>query len=142
MNNPYTTEAELERVVNDFEMCRTGKDDFHHAQHLVVAITYLESLSIEAAVNKMRNALLRFLDHHAVGKQKYNETLTAFWFEMVALELRRLPEDLAMVDKCNSVIEVLDNPKLASEYYSDSLLWSEKARKGFVSPDLKQWRTL
>jgi hypothetical protein len=139
MNNPYTTEAEIERVVNDFETCRTSKDEFHHAQHLVVAITYLESLSEEAAVKKMRNALLRFLEHHAVGKQKYNETLTAFWLEMVSLELKKLPASATLVHKCNSVIAALNNPKLASEYYSDEVLWSEKARKAFVSPDLKQW---
>lgn len=142
MKKAYETKSEIERIVSDFEMCRTGKDDFHHAQHLVVAIVYLESLSLEAAVKKMREALLRFLDHHSIDTQKYNETLTVFWLEMVALELRRLPEDSAMVDKCSSVIEVLDNPKLASEFYSDEVLWSDEARKSFVGPDLKQWRTL
>src|SRR5688572_9760662 len=102
MHHPYTTESEIERVVNEFETCRAGKNDFHHAQHLVVATVYLESLSIEAAVSKMRSALHRFLDHHAIDKQKYNETLTVFWLELVALELKRLPTGSAMVDKCNS----------------------------------------
>ena len=140
MKKAYETKSEIQRIVSDFETCRTGKDDFHHAHHLVVAIVYLESLSLEAAVKKLREALLRFLDHHSIDTQKYNETLTVFWLEMVALELRRLPEDSAMVDKCNFVIQVLDNPKLASEYYSDGILWSEQARKTFVSPDLKQWK--
>lgn len=140
MKKAYETKSEIERIVSDFETCRTGKDDFHHAHHLVVAIVYLESLSLEAAVKKLREALLRFLDHHSIDTQKYNETLTVFWLEMVARELRRLPEDSAMVDKCNFVIEGLDNPKLASEYYSDGILWSEQARKTFVSPDLRQWK--
>jgi hypothetical protein len=140
MNNRYTTESEIEKVVNDFETCRTGKDEFHHAQHLVVATTYLESLSIKAAAMKMRNALPRFLNHHAIDTQKYNETLTVFWLEMVALELKRLPASATLVHKCNSVIDALSNPKLASEYYSDEVLWSEKARKAFVDPDLKQWK--
>ena len=139
MNNVYRSESEIERVVSDFETCRTSKDNFHHAHHLVVAIVYLESLSLDAAVSKMRSALHRFLDYHAVDKQKYNETLTVFWLEVVALELRRLPEASGLVDKCNSVIELLDNPKLTSEYYSDEVLWSDHARKAFVSPDLKRW---
>jgi hypothetical protein len=140
MNNRYRTESEIEQVVNDFETCRTGKDEFHHAQHLVVATTYLESQSIEAAVKKMRNALHRFLNHHAIDTQKYNETLTVFWLEMVALELKRLPADSVLVDKCNSVIDALSNSKLAAEYYSDGILWSEQARKTFVGPDVKQWK--
>jgi hypothetical protein len=140
MSNHYKTEAEIANVVTDFETCRTGKDDFHHRQHLVVAASYLQSATIDEARQMLRKALLRFLDHHAVDKQKYNETLTVFWLEMVALELKRLPANSALIDKCNSVIEALSNPKLASEYYSDGVLWSDLARKAFVSPDLKQWR--
>lgn len=140
MKKAYETKSEIEKVVSDFETCRTRKDDFHHAHHLVVAVVYLESFSLEAAVKKLRESLQRFLDHHSIDKQKYNETLTVFWLEMVVLELRRLPEDLGLVDKCNSVIDALNNPKLASEFYSEKLLWSEQARKTFVDPDLKQWK--
>ena len=139
MKKTYETKSEIEKVVSDFETCRTHKDDFHHTQHLVVAIVYLESLSLQAAVKKLRESLLQFLGHHSIDNQKYNETLTVFWLEMVALELKQLPEDSTLVDRCNSVIEVLDNPKLALEYYSDEVLWSEQARKAFVDPDLKQW---
>ena len=62
----YTTDAEIHQVVNGFETCQTGKDDFHHEQHLVVAAYYLQSLTVEAATEKMRDALFRFLDHHQV----------------------------------------------------------------------------
>lgn len=139
MKKAYETKSEIEKVVSDFETCRTRKDDFHHAHHLVVAVVYLESFSLEAAVKKLRESLHRFLDHHSIDKQKYNETLTVFWLEMVVLELRRLPAGSTLVHKCNSVIEALNNPKLALEYYSDEVLWSEQARKAFVSPDLKRW---
>lgn len=140
MTDYYKTEAEIEKVVTDFETCRTGKDDFHHRHHLVVAASYLQSSTFEEATEMMRKSLHRFLDYHAVDKQKYNETLTVFWLEMVALELKRLPANSALIDKCNSVIEALSNPKLASEYYSDGVLWSDLARKALVSPDLKQWK--
>ena len=139
MNNHYTTQSEIERVVNDFETCRTGKECFHHAQHLVIATVYLETLSLQAAVSKMRSALHRFLDHHAIGKQKYNETLTVFWLEMVARVLRELPEEKSLVEKCNRTIEKLSNPGLALEFYSEGLLWSQQARESFVEPDLKHW---
>lgn len=135
----YKSDAEIQDVVSDFETCRTGKDDFHHQQHVVVAICYLQDLTMQQGLEKLRGSLLRFLNHHNVGTQMYNETLTAFWLEMVALELRRLPVGATLVDKCNSVIAALSNPKLALDFYSEKLLWSERARAAFQPPDLKYW---
>jgi hypothetical protein len=136
----YTTDAEIHQVVHDFETCQVGKDDFHHEQHLVVAACYLQSLTVEAATEKMRSALFRFLDHHQVDKQKYNETLTVFWLEMVSLELKKVPVSGSLVEKCKSVIAGLSNAKLALDFYSAELLWSEEARSNCVAPDLRQWK--
>ena len=136
----YKTDAEIQNVVTDFETCRTGKDDFHHQQHIVVAICYLQTLKTEDALERLRETLMKFLDHHNIERQKYNETLTVFWLEMVALELKRLPVGATLVDKCNSVIAAFNNPKLALDFYSEGLLWSEGARQAFVNPDIKQWK--
>jgi hypothetical protein len=138
MSNHYRSEAEIEKVVNDFELCRTGKDDFHHSQHLIVAVTYLDFHSLEAVRLMMKEALLRFLNHHGVDPKMYNETLTVFWLEMVARVLKELPTGTSLVEKCNRTLESLNNPKLALEFYSEELLWSELARESFVQPDLKQ----
>ena len=136
----YTTDADIHQVVHDFETCQTGKDDFHHQQHLVVAAYYLQSLTVEAATEKMRDALFRFLDHHQVDKQKYNETLTVFWLEMVALELKKVTVSASLLEKCESVIAGLSNAKLALDFYSGEVLWSDEARSRFVAPDLSQWK--
>jgi hypothetical protein len=135
----YTTDIEIYRVVDDFESCQTGKDEFHHQQHIVVAVCYLCSAPIEVATEKMRSSLFRFLEHHNVDNRKYNETLTVFWLEMVALELKKQSADASLVEKCNSVMIALTNPKLAAEFYSEQLLWSDEARKVFLPPDLKHW---
>lgn len=136
----YTTDADIHQVVHDFEKCQTGRDDFHHAQHLVVATYYLQSLTVEAATEKMHDALVTFLDYHQVDKQKYHETLTVFWLEMVALELTRLPVGATLVEKCNSVVAALNDPKLTSQFYSHEQLSSRDARSKFVAPDLRQWK--
>ena len=140
MSNHYITEAEIEKVVSDFEGCLTAKEDFHHQQHLVVATSYLQSDGIEGAIARMRESLVRFLTYHAVDNRKYNETLTQFWLQIVALELQRLPAKATLLDKCNSILKALDNPKLASEFYSAEVLWSEEARQMFVEPDLDHWK--
>ena len=139
MTNIYKTATEIEAVVFDFESCRTGKDDFKHREHLTVAVSYLSASTQKQAADKMRVGLLRFLAHHGVGLQKYNETLTLFWVEMVRQTLMDIRPDSSLVEKCNHVIEALGNPALAFDYYSKELLWSDEARKACVKPDLKNW---
>jgi len=136
----YTTDEEIDRVVDDFESCQTGKDEFHHQQHIVVAVCYIASAPIEVATERMRSSLFRFLEHHKVDNRKYNETLTVFWLEMVALELKKQSAGASLVEKCNSVISALSNPKLAADFYSEQVLGSDEARKIFVPPDLKAIR--
>jgi len=136
----YTTPDEIIANVDGFESCRTGKDSFRHQDHLVVAAFYLQQLSLVDAIPRMRANLLRFLDHHQVDRQKYNETITVFWFELVADVLSRLESGSTLVEKCNKVVESLDNAALVFEYYSRDRVFSDEARKTFIGPDLKDWR--
>jgi len=139
MNSPYNTAAQIEAVVLAFESCRTDKTAFNHREHLTVAMWYLSAADLAQATDKMRTGLLRFLDRHGVDRKKYNETITVFWIEMVALTLRNSDPELSLVDKCNQMIESLQNPHLAFDYYTPELLWSDKARQAFVKPDLRSW---
>ena len=136
----YTNAAEIIATVEGFESRRTGKDSFKHQDHLIVAAFYLEQLSVADAIARMRHNLLQFLDHHEVDRQKYNETITVFWFELVADQLRTLPADSTLIEKCNAVVESFDSSALVFEYYSRERLFSDQARTNFVRPDLKDWR--
>jgi hypothetical protein len=100
----YDSEAEIERVVRDFEACTTPATDFHHREHLTVAVWYLQTLSPNETVKRMRAALLRFLDHHGVDQQKYSEPVTVYWIETVAEKLKEMGTDTSLVEKCNQVI--------------------------------------
>ncbi len=135
----YQTEAEILAIVRGFENCETDKGAFNHQDHLTVAVCYLQELSVADATDKLRMALLRFVDHHGVDRKKYNETITVFWLEAVGEKLKSLPPDSSLVTKCNAVIESLGHGERAFEYYSAELLFSDKARKEFVKPDLKDW---
>jgi len=136
----YQTEEQIDDVVRGFESCTTDKSDFKHQHHLTVAVSYLRELTLEQAINKMREALLRFVDHHEVDRRKYNETITVFWFQIVAEAMRTMPANVRGVEQCNRVIERFSNADLALNYYSRDLLFSARAREEFVEPDLKDWR--
>ena len=103
----YDTEEEIEAVVRGFETCTTPGDDFHHREHLVVAVWYLQTLSPSDAVAKMRAGLLRFLEHHGEDTQKYSEEVTVFWIDQVAAKLGEIDPQASVLTKCKHVIGAL-----------------------------------
>jgi len=112
--NPYQSEREIESVVRGFESCETGKDQFKHRHHLVVAVWYLQTLSREAAVERMRASLLRFLDHHGIDKGKYSEMITVFWIDRIADKLNELGPEVSLVEKCNTILSTDFQPETVS----------------------------
>lgn len=101
--NRYQSEAEIENVVRGFETCETGADDFRHPEHLVVALWYLHTMDREAALDRIRAGLFRFLDHHGVDKGKYSETVTVFWIDKINEKLKELG-DVSLVEKCSRIL--------------------------------------
>ena len=103
----YQSESEIEDLVRAFETCQIDKTDFRHPQHLVVAVWYVEMFGSEAALDRMRAGLLRFIDHHGVDPKKYSEEITVFWIDWVAKMLEEVP-NLSLVEKCNRIL-IADN---------------------------------
>jgi len=101
-----------------------------------VAVCYLQTLGRQAALERMRTALMRFLDHHGVDRKQYNETITVFWIEVVAAKLNEFESTVSLVEKCNRVVEAMSKD-LVLEYYSAERLWSDEARARYLAPDLK-----
>jgi hypothetical protein len=102
------SEREIESVVRGFETCETGADDFKHKDHLVVAAWYVHNLGREAALERMRAGLIRFLTHHEVDPQKYSEEVTRFWIERVDQRLNELGSEMSLIEKCNLIVESAD----------------------------------
>jgi hypothetical protein len=137
MNVPYKTQSEIEAVAKGFESCTTSKDEFPHRSHLTVAAYYLYNSTEGDATERMRTGLLRFLDHHGVGRAKYHETLTVFWIKTVSEFLAQLDVKLSLLEKTNAAVASLGDSRLVYDYYSKELLASEEARKRWVEPDLR-----
>jgi hypothetical protein len=98
-----TSEREIESVVHGFETCETAASQFKHRDHLVVAVWYVHNLGSEAALERMREGLLRFIDHHGIDPRKYSEETTRLWIERVTKRLGELG-DVSVVEKCNAVL--------------------------------------
>ena len=103
--NRYQSEDEIENVVRGFEACETGADDFRHPEHLVVAVWYLHTMDRDAALDRMRSGLLKFLNHYEGNTSKYSETVTVFWIDKIAEKLDQIGPELSLVEKCNTVLD-------------------------------------
>ena len=113
MGDYYQTEQAIETVVAGFEQCTTGKDEFTHLSHLTVAVYYLRHSTPEEAFQKMRTGLFHFLDHHGVGRAKYNEQLTLSWITLIQSVLEQMDPDLSLVDATNAVLARLGDSRIA-----------------------------
>ena len=133
----YRSEEEIEVVVQGFESCATGRDEFKHASHLTVAVWYLSHSTELEAFDQMRSGLFRFLNYHGVGSEKYNETLTIFWLKLVQSAMNQMNAGTALVATINTILERLADPRVVFEYYSEACLKSESAKTSWVEPDLK-----
>jgi hypothetical protein len=100
----YDSQEKIERLVRDFESCAIQAADFHHREHLIVTVWYLQTLSRAEVVERMRSGLLRFLDHHGVDRKKYSEEVTVFWVDAIASQLEGISADASLVDKCNRIV--------------------------------------
>ena len=128
------TDAEILTLVDRLERCLLGKEEFHHRDHLAVAVVYLYSADLESSMGRMRASLKRFAAHHGVSGL-YHETLTRFWLRQVEL---RLDRGLCLRDSVKSVQQRLSDKNLAFEYYSRERIDSQEAREKWIEPDLRE----
>lgn len=131
----YRTQHAIEEVVEKFERCDFGLEDFSHARHLTVACWYLWNSPPEVALVRMRAGLLRFIEHH--GKQGYHETITRFWMELIGEFLGRGSAHDSMAHTISEVVARFGDKEVLFEYYTRELVRSERARREWIEPDLR-----
>src|SRR5579864_4480021 len=128
------TDAEILTLVDRLERCLLGKEEFHHRDHLAVAVVYLCAADLEAAMDRMRTSLKRFAAHHGVTGL-YHETLTRFWLQQVDKHLDRSD---CLSQSVRKLREQLNDKNLVFDYYSRERIESKEARETWLEQDLKE----
>jgi hypothetical protein len=128
------TDAEILTMVDRLERCLLEKEEFHHRDHLAVAVVYLYASNLETAMDRMRASLKRFAAHHSVTGL-YHETLTRFWLLQVE---RHLDRSECLNRSVRAIQEQLNDKNLVFEYYSRERINSQQARETWLKPDLKE----
>jgi hypothetical protein len=125
------TDAEILTLVDRLERCLLDKTEFHHRDHLTVAVVFLYAGDFASAMERMRASLTRFAAHHGVSGL-YHETLTRFWLQQVE---QRLDRELCLAKSVRRIQEQLADKDLPFDYYSREALDSPAARTKWMEPD-------
>jgi hypothetical protein len=118
-----------------FERCEIPNHAFRHIDHLRMCFLYLNLNPFEQAGEKIVSGIQRFAEFHRVPKL-YHHTITWFWIYAVdACRKRTHAENFSGFIEQNPNLK---NKDYIFEFYSKELLLSEKARQGWVDPELKK----
>ena len=128
------TDAEILILVDRLERCLLPKEEFHHRDHLTVAVVYLYASDLETSIDRMRSSLKRFASHHGVTGL-YHETLTRFWLQQVE---KRLDRSQCLAQSVKKVREQFNDKNLVFGYYSRERIESKEAKETWLQPDLKE----
>jgi hypothetical protein len=124
MKREYKTEAEILALVRSFEDATVSRDDWKHAEHLVVALHYLSEHDMGTATEKMRSGIFKLLtDGFGVDLSKdmpYHETLTVFWMRTVA-DFNSSKNGTSLPDKARELVERFDKDYPLRFYSRDYL---------------------
>lgn len=138
MLRKYENEAEIYELLGLFETGTIARDDWRHAEHLVVALCYLRGSSLDEAIGKMRSGILNLLRAFGVDLEKempYHETITVFWLR-TAYAYMLMNKELSFVEMANGLCELYDKDH-PLKFYSRDLLFSDRARAEFTEPDIE-----
>jgi hypothetical protein len=117
-----------------FESFTVPPSQFNHEAHVRLAYIYLVESDIESAVQRMRGALLNFIEHNGIPRSKFHETITRAWVLAVRHFMNK-SSSTSFQDFIAKNRELLDS-KIMLTHYSASVLFSSDARASFVEPDL------
>ena len=134
-------EHEINSLLTRFEERKLPKNEWTHEAHLVIAILYVSRYEDEKALNEAREKISRYnesLGNKNTDTDGYHETISKFWL-ILARQFCEQNPSLKLCQLVNSFIaSKLTHSSLPMQYYSKALLFSAKARRKWVSSDLKE----
>ena len=112
----------------------TNLTEFAHRDHIRMAWLYLRNYGTKSGVVKIREGIQAFA--RSMGAtQKYHETITVFWAQVVALAISSAP-DISDFPTFLAMYPHLLDKTLLQRHFSSTILRSEIARHTWVEPDL------
>ena len=119
-------------TIEQFEASEIDPNTFDHEAHVYVAWLYVGTFELAEAIQRFDDALRRLTKHLGVP-HKYHATITWLFLLVIADRFCKNESWPSFRSRNKDLIE--DSKSTLRRYYSDSLLFSKRARQRFVLPD-------
>lgn len=131
---PFTSNAEVEEMVEQFERCVWPYERWTHRCHLAVALCYLNRFPYAEAVERVRHLIDQY-NRTCGDPNGYHETITLLFMRRVASYWK--DSDGVEVELASAVEELTRTCDMQwpLSYYSKDRLWSDEAKRAWVEPD-------
>lgn len=118
------------------ESCELPEQEFNHRGHVRAAWLYLGKLSLPEAAQQCALSIQRYANHLG-ATDKFHLTLTLAWMHIIADLRQKHPAD-NWEEFAAACPGLFDEPgSLLQKYYREDTLFSDRARRSFVPPDLQ-----
>ena len=131
-----TTDAEIESFIRSFEDGSLPRSGWTHAGHLIVALWYVRRHDRDRATGLIRDGIRRYNEHHG-NPTGYHETITLAWVAVIARFLADHDESQPLWRLVVGLLEQCGDKDYLLQFYSNNVLMSDEARRGWVPPDLR-----
>jgi hypothetical protein len=130
------TDAEIDDLVRAFEDCSLSGAGWTHREHLTVALWYLRQHTCDEATNRIRVGIRRFNQSHG-NATGYHETITLAWVAVIVRFLAEHDCDQPVSTLVRELLGQCGEKSYLLRFYSEDVLMSDEARRGWVPPDLR-----
>lgn len=117
------------------------RENWHHAEHLILALWYLLHYPENKALELIRQQIIFYNQSVGIANTEnsgYHETLTIFWLKIIADYLKTIPAQTDFLIILENLLNSdLNNPDLPLQYYTGDRLFSVTARQTYIAPNLE-----
>lgn len=121
--------------LHEVESGRYPVSRFDHRAHLRLAYIFLVENDVDTASELTRRSILDLLDRNGIDSSKFHVTITRAWILAVNHFMHTVKPADSSNEFIDSLPEMLDS-KIMMTHYSEEKLFSSRARREFVPPDL------
>ena len=130
---PGVTAAD-EAFVAAFHAHQFSNQGFHHRDHLRLAWVQIRRLGLERASEAVTSGIRQFAAQHG-SAERYNDTMTRFWLQVVGNGISRHPE-LSFEELLAAEPHLIDK-SLPFRHWSSERIGRDDAKRQWVEPDLR-----
>jgi hypothetical protein len=129
-------DAAVGALVRGFEGCTLPRSEWTHQAHLTVALWYLRTYTREEATDRIREGIRRF-NLSQGNRTGYHETITLAWVAVIVRFLAERDRGQPVSALVGELLERCGDKSFLLHFYSEDVLMSDQARRGWVPPDLR-----